>query len=376
MGQTTEQLLPLTDTERGELSQSEQERLDYLEERIGEGIEVFTRVGMDLKEIRDRRLYRAEHGTFEAYCRSRWNLDRAYAYELIGAASIAGELSGIPDTPAPTAPAQVRPLKQLPDPEERREVWQEAVQEAGGKTPTAAAVKKVVERRKPAEKTALTIAIPESARAAKDDMARARAAAKRTNALVAEARACATAEQRGHAENPPVVRAVTEEMIAHIKAKSAITDAAKARKNGRFWVEALREGEGWRQLADEKGRPFRSWDHFCTYRQPFGLGYAPGEIAEMVGEPLGKKKTNRDYMREWIGADPDDDESGDIFDLATDEDPTLFLDFIHRIITHDGERQHMVQLAYLVAKLNDEKLDWLVGFCEQEKHSRRTDGSE
>jgi hypothetical protein len=36
-----------------------------------------------LLEIKESRLYRAEYGTFEKYCESRWGYHRSYAYRLI-----------------------------------------------------------------------------------------------------------------------------------------------------------------------------------------------------------------------------------------------------------------------------------------------------
>jgi hypothetical protein len=36
----------------------------------------------------DSRLYRADHGTFEDYCREKWGWQRAHAYRLIESASV------------------------------------------------------------------------------------------------------------------------------------------------------------------------------------------------------------------------------------------------------------------------------------------------
>jgi hypothetical protein len=52
------------------------ERLDLTaaETIIREGLEKFIEVGQALAEIRDRRLYRATHRTFEEYAHERWLL--------------------------------------------------------------------------------------------------------------------------------------------------------------------------------------------------------------------------------------------------------------------------------------------------------------
>jgi hypothetical protein len=51
------------------LSAPERSRLDQLEATIRRGREVLRKVALALLEIRDRRLYRATHATFRAYCK-------------------------------------------------------------------------------------------------------------------------------------------------------------------------------------------------------------------------------------------------------------------------------------------------------------------
>lgn len=67
-------------------------RLAELEEVVERGLSTFVEVGNALMEIRDARLYRATHPTFEAYCRERWGFSRSHGYRLIRAAELA-ELS-------------------------------------------------------------------------------------------------------------------------------------------------------------------------------------------------------------------------------------------------------------------------------------------
>ncbi len=120
------------------LTDGELQKLDELEATIERGLTTFVDVGNALLLIRDGRLYRAEHGTFEDYCRERWNLSRPRAYELINAA---GVVSAMADTglPAPSNERQARELAKVPEPQ-RAEVWRETVERTGGK-PTAAAVR-------------------------------------------------------------------------------------------------------------------------------------------------------------------------------------------------------------------------------------------
>jgi hypothetical protein len=61
-------------------------RLGELEVVIERGKSAFVKVGLALLEIRDARLYRETHGTFEEYCRERWGWTRVHANRQIQAA--------------------------------------------------------------------------------------------------------------------------------------------------------------------------------------------------------------------------------------------------------------------------------------------------
>lgn len=119
-------------------------RLDELEGVIERGLATFVEVGQALLEIRDERHYRETHGTFEDYCRERWNLSRKRAYDLTAAAEVTTALSPIGDTlPANESVArELAPLRS--EPVALREAWSEAV-ERHGPTPTAAQVREVVD---------------------------------------------------------------------------------------------------------------------------------------------------------------------------------------------------------------------------------------
>jgi len=68
------------------LTEREIEQLDGCEDVIRRGLGTFFEVGHALLTIREGRLFRAIHPTFEAYCRARWNISRSYAWRVIGAA--------------------------------------------------------------------------------------------------------------------------------------------------------------------------------------------------------------------------------------------------------------------------------------------------
>lgn len=106
---------------------------------IERGVRTFVEVGTALAQIRDGRLYREDHGTFEEYCNARWSFTPQHAGRLMIAAEVVAQMEPIGSTP--TNEAQARELASVPA-EQRAEVWRETVERTDGK-PTAAAVREV-----------------------------------------------------------------------------------------------------------------------------------------------------------------------------------------------------------------------------------------
>lgn len=143
------------------LNVNERKSLAKCERVIEGGMREFVEVGRALASIRDAKLYRETHDTFEAYCRDRWDCSRAQAYRLIDSACVVERLAlpapPIGDTrkkakqpaaavPMPVNEAQVRPITRV-DADQQPEVWGLAVERAkaaGRATPTAAIVEAVV----------------------------------------------------------------------------------------------------------------------------------------------------------------------------------------------------------------------------------------
>ncbi|MBD2364254.1 hypothetical protein H6G36_24245 [Anabaena minutissima FACHB-250] len=112
-----------------------------------------------LKELRDRRLYRSTHSTFEDYCRSRFGFTHRHVNYLIAGSSVVDNLLGTigsqienPDEMGtigsqilPTSERQVRPLVPL-EPEQQRLAWQQAIEQAGGKIPSGRIVQDIVDK--------------------------------------------------------------------------------------------------------------------------------------------------------------------------------------------------------------------------------------
>lgn len=71
-----------------ELTKPEAALLATCEKTIERGINTFVEVGEALAEIRNSKLYRASHKTFEAYCDGKWKFTRQRAYQLIDQAKV------------------------------------------------------------------------------------------------------------------------------------------------------------------------------------------------------------------------------------------------------------------------------------------------
>jgi len=120
-------------------------QLDAAEEIIERGMKSFVEVGTALMQIRDERLYRETHGSFEGYCRDRWSFERAHAYRLIDASAVAIELSPIGDIPNESI---ARNLLAIKEPSRRRAVWKRITDRCreNGLKPTARLVNETVGR--------------------------------------------------------------------------------------------------------------------------------------------------------------------------------------------------------------------------------------
>jgi hypothetical protein len=140
MSQPEEQLtLPLSVEERVTLIECEKE--------IARTRVAFVSCGVALQTIKESRLYREQYGTFEEYCQGKWKFSARYAYRLIMAVEIAGDIGLTPDS---VQEYVIRPLVGL-NCEDRKMVWKLASDEAGGQ-PTADQVKTIVNATVPEER--------------------------------------------------------------------------------------------------------------------------------------------------------------------------------------------------------------------------------
>lgn len=141
-----------------ELSYDEQQEREHLERQVERA---FYEAGKGLRTLRDKKLYRSTHKTFEEYCRDRFGFERRQPYRLIEAANVVDNLlamslnrtHGYDEDPMcpnwtqilPINECQVRPLTKLSS-NQQQACWQEAVSSAGGKIPSGKIVKSIVDR--------------------------------------------------------------------------------------------------------------------------------------------------------------------------------------------------------------------------------------
>jgi len=131
----------------GSLTQADTARLKELESVIERGRKTFIEVGYALAEIRDQRLYRQTHATFEAYCAEQWGWTRQRSYQLMNAATVVKLLPAGMSTRVDNE-ATARELAKL-EPKEREKVLL-AIEQRGERV-TPAAIRAVVKEEQPAK---------------------------------------------------------------------------------------------------------------------------------------------------------------------------------------------------------------------------------
>lgn len=132
-----------------ELTQEELRDRLHLERKVERA---FYEAGKALMELRDRRLYRSTHRTFEEYCKDRFGYSRDAAYLKISATEVYENIQKFLPTigrqiPMPTNERQLRPLAKAElEPNKQASVWEQAVDQVGGKVPSGRVVKDIVDK--------------------------------------------------------------------------------------------------------------------------------------------------------------------------------------------------------------------------------------
>lgn len=118
--------------------------------------QAFYIAGLSLAQLRDRRLYRSTHSSFEEYCQDRFGYTRRRGDYLIGSSQVVDNLKQEPQNNSepnqnrepmvlilPTSERQCRPLINL-EPSLQRQAWKKAVELAGHRIPSGKVVSQAV----------------------------------------------------------------------------------------------------------------------------------------------------------------------------------------------------------------------------------------
>lgn len=115
-----------------QLSAHEKEVFERMEGVIQSHLESFSKAGDALVAIRDGRLYRETHGTFEDYCRERWEMSKTQANRLIAAAQVIHNIEKVKeskDIAEHLSESAVRPLTGL-TPKQQQKVIRKVAEKA------------------------------------------------------------------------------------------------------------------------------------------------------------------------------------------------------------------------------------------------------
>ena len=98
---------------QNQLTTTEATTLAMCEDAIESGVKA---VGENLLKIREGRLYRATHDTFEEYCQGRWGFRRDYANKMIRAGKVAKRLDTIVSKEnVPSKESHLREIAKAPE---------------------------------------------------------------------------------------------------------------------------------------------------------------------------------------------------------------------------------------------------------------------
>lgn len=129
------------------LSHDERDELEACIDVINRGLTVWYEVAEALHKIRDQRLYRETHTSFEAFCRDKWGMSKTHANRLIAGSKVVDNLTPIgvngddsADFPLPQTESQARALAAIPRPLQPI-VWRLSVMSAEGEQPPASLIK-------------------------------------------------------------------------------------------------------------------------------------------------------------------------------------------------------------------------------------------
>lgn len=145
-----DQTSPLTETEATDLA-----KLTTIVKTAIDNV----RLGNEaLREIRDRRLYRASHSTFEVFCQEVLGLSEQRISQILKGAEEVASLEGkVPDAHIPSTERAIRELRRVKNPQNKAEILRIAAESSGSGKPTSSAIQeaRVAVEGEPKEKTSV-----------------------------------------------------------------------------------------------------------------------------------------------------------------------------------------------------------------------------
>lgn len=103
---------------------------EQIEDAFDSAVGALLKAGRSLRSIRDQKMYKEEHGSFEKYVHDRWDMQRRRAYQYIDAADIIEDLSeAFEQKELPKSESALRPLASLTR-IQRIAVWKASLEQA------------------------------------------------------------------------------------------------------------------------------------------------------------------------------------------------------------------------------------------------------
>ncbi|MEH2374197.1 hypothetical protein [Nostoc sp.] len=69
-----------------------------------------------------------------------------------------------------------------------------------------------------------------------------------------------------------------------LEIQAVLHDAVFNAQQLKAWRDLMKEYNGYQQLVDERGKPFKSYEELCKTQPPFGLGYESSDIDKIINE--------------------------------------------------------------------------------------------
>ncbi len=77
-----------------------------------------------------------------------------------------------------------------------------------------------------------------------------------------------------------------------LEMQAVLHDAVFNAQQLKAWRDLMKEYDGYQQLVDEHGKPFKTYEELCKAQPPFGLGCEPSDIDKIIKElELADEKT-------------------------------------------------------------------------------------